>query len=160
MEQSLIDECINCIKEINHNSNIYILPKKGFSDYLNLKSDNHLFIVDVNRKGRKKPQFTLQLRNRSFKDYTLIRLDIFGPDHQNPPGNFPYAGKRIPCPHIHIANSEYGAKVAYPLNESYAKMYLTNDQLEDLIIILQKFLEYCEVGNINSIGYNLQEDLI
>ncbi|MCT1903827.1 DUF6978 family protein [Oceanobacillus sojae] len=99
------------------------------------------------------------MRDKSFKDYPLLRLDIIGPPHINPEGEFPYAGERIECPHIHIAEERYAAKRAYPLNEEYAKMYLTNDQLSDLVEILKEFLKYCNVGNTNTINFSVQEEL-
>lgn len=159
MEQDLIDELINCLKMIEDNVSIFNLPSKGFQDSIDLKSHSHYFLVDINRKGRKKPQFTLQLRNKSYKDFPLLRLDIIGPPHPNPEGDFPYAGESIPCPHIHIANEKYATKIAYPLNEEYAKMYLTDDQLSDLIETLKEFLKYCNVGNINTVKFLAQNEL-
>lgn len=158
MKQDLIDELLQCLKRIEHHS-IFDLPLKGFDKKLDLKSYNHYFLIDINRKGRKKPQFTLQLRNKSYKDYPLLRLDIIGPPHRNPEGNFPYAGEIIPCPHIHIAEEKYAAKRAYPLNDKYAKIYLTDDQLLDLVEILKVFLTYCNVANINQVNFRSQNNL-
>jgi len=159
MKQKLIDELLQCLKMIEHHHSTFSLPSKGFEKKMNLKSTNHYFLVDVNRKGIKKHQFTLQLRSASYKDYPLIRLDITGPPHLNPEGDFRYAGELIPCPHIHIAEEKYAAKRAYPLNDNYAKMYLTNDQLKNLVEILKAFLEYCNVGNIDDVDFQAQNEL-
>ncbi|MCM3663486.1 hypothetical protein M3204_03670 [Mesobacillus subterraneus] len=160
MEIKLITELINCLKRIVHETPTFHLPEKGFYEKLDLKSSEYQFIVDVNRKGRKKPKFTLQLRSKSNKDYSLLRLDILGPDHPNPEGDFPFSGEVIPCPHLHIAHPEYGDSIAYPLNNEYANIYLTKTQLEDLVEILKTFLKFCNVGNIEDIQYEYQIELI
>jgi hypothetical protein len=116
-------------------------------------------LVDINRRGRKSSRFTLQLRNKRFRDSPLLRLDILGADHPNPPGNYPLAGELIPCPHLHIAHPEYGDSIAYPLNSEYAKIYLTDDELEDLVVILKRFLERCNVTNLSDFKFSQQTEL-
>lgn len=160
MDLEQIDEYINCIKKIIYDNPKFILPDNGNYDKIDLKSKHFLFIVDVNRKGRRKPQFTLQLRNKAFKETPLLRLDLIGPDHPNPEGDFPYSGEKIPCPHLHIAHPGYGDSIAYPLNSEYAKMYLTKEQLEDLIYVLKSFLKRCNVDNIDDLEYEYQTDLL
>jgi hypothetical protein len=155
-----INEYINCLKMIVYENPQYILPEKGDCDQIELKSKHFLFLVDVNRKGRKKPKFTLQLRNKASKESPLLRLDLIGPDHPNPEGDFPYSGEIIPCPHLHIAHPDYGAAIAYPLNTEYANIYLTEEQYEDLILILKKFLIRCNVGNIDDLEYEFQTELL
>lgn len=160
LEQGLIDELIATLKMIVYDNPTFTLPNRGAADSLNLKSNNFYFFIDVNRRGRKKPKFTLQLREQKNRDKPLLRLDILGPEHPNPEGNFPYAGEIIPCPHIHIAHEDYGTAIAYPLNEEYAKMYLSEDEISDLILTLKAFLNYCRVGNIRDMNFISQEELI
>lgn len=160
MDKDKIDELINCFKRIVRDNPRFRIPELGAYDSLDLKSSNFLFIVDVNRKGRKKPQFTLQLRQKQAKDSRLLRLDLIGPAHPNPDGDFPYAGEIIPCPHLHIAHPEYGISIAYPLNSDYAKIYLKEEELSDLVLILRKFLERCNVGNINDYYFEHQTEII
>lgn len=160
MDSNEINELIDCLKRITHDSNSFYLPEKGSYDQLDLKSNKSFFIVDVNRKGRKKPQFTLQLRDKEHKDCALLRLDMIGPPHKNPEGDFPFAGEIIECPHLHIAHPDYGSSIAYPLNNDYAKIYLTDAQIMDLVLILKMFLERCNVGNIDDIHYEYQQELI
>src|SRR5690625_1566177 len=160
MDQQTIDDLINSLKRIVYDNPEFQSPEKGFYDYLDLKSSEFAFIVDVNRKGRKKPKFTLQLRSRANRDVSLLRLDIFGPDHPNPEGDFPYSGEVIPCPHIHIAHPGYGDSIAYPLNDEYANIYLTTVQRSDLVLILTKFLERCNTANIRDVTFNHQTELI
>lgn len=126
---------------------------------LNTLSRNNKFIIDVNRKGNKLPKFTLQLRESSHKDFTLLRLDILGPDHPNPIGDFPYSGEVIPCPHLHIAHPEFGSSIAYPLNTEIAELYISEDEMKDIISILRLFLRRCNIGNINEYRYIIQNEL-
>jgi len=65
----------------------------------------------------------------------------------------------IPCPHLHIAHPDYGDSIAYPLDDNYAKMYLTEEELKEITVILRKFLERCNVGNINDYNYEYQAEL-
>ncbi|MCT1903828.1 hypothetical protein [Oceanobacillus sojae] len=53
MHQALIDELLACLKMIDHQSSYFKLPSIGFDEKLGLKSHNHFFIIDINRKGRK-----------------------------------------------------------------------------------------------------------
>ncbi|NCU16829.1 DUF6978 family protein [Pallidibacillus pasinlerensis] len=159
MDLNTINELIDCLKKIIHQSQSIDIPKKGESLKLELKSTSFYFFIDINRKGRKKPKCTFQLREHQHKDKPLLRLDILGPAHPNPPGDFPYAGEIISCPHLHIAHPEYGDSIAYPLNNVYAKMYLTEEELKEIEILLRKFLERCNVGNINDYTFNYQSEL-
>ncbi|AMQ06786.1 DUF6978 family protein [Sporosarcina psychrophila] len=160
MNLNTINELINCFKMILYENPTFHIPENGSYENLDLKSSNFSFIVDINRRGRKKPKFTLQLRDQRNKDNPLLRLDMLGPDHSNPDGSFPYSGEVVPCPHIHIAHPEYGTSIAYPLNEEYAKMYLNNEQIDDLVLILKEFLKRCNVGNIEDIDFEYQAELI
>ena len=160
LDTKLINELINCLKRIVQETPKFHIPEKGFYDNLNLKSSEFAFIVDVNRKGRKKSKFTLQLRNKANKETPLLRLDLIGPDHPNPEGDFPFSGEVIPCPHLHIAHPEYGDSIAYPLSSKYANMYLSEAQFDDLVFILKSFLKRCNVGNIDDIAYEYQTELI
>lgn len=139
---------------------VITIPNIGNKDKIELKSSSYLFFVDLNRTGHKKPKCTFQLREQQHKDYPLLRLDLVGRTHPNPPGDNPLAGQEIPCPHIHIADPDFGSTIAYPLDHNYAKIFLTDNELEDLAIVLKSFLERCNVGNINEYDYNYQVDLL
>lgn len=160
MDLKTINEMILSFKKIiNENDKIY-LPNAGNSHKLELKSNLFYFWIDVNRKGRIKRRCTLQLREKQHKDKALLRLDLIGPPHPNPPGSYELAGKIIPCPHIHIAHPEYGESIAYPLDHNYAKMYISEEELEDMVTLLIKFLERCNVANINDYTYEEQGELL
>jgi hypothetical protein len=136
------------------------MPPAGSGTKIELKSSLFYFWVDINRKGKLKKRCTLQLREKQHKDKPLLRLDLIGPPHDNPPGSYDLAGQVIPCPHLHIAYPEYGDSIAYPLEHNYANMYLTKEELEDMVILLRKFLERCNVGNIADYIYEEQIELL
>ncbi|EUJ18972.1 DUF6978 family protein [Listeria aquatica] len=125
------------------------LPDNGEKSSLKLQSNLTTFTVDLNRAGRKAPKCTFQLREDLHRDTKLIRLDLCGPAHENPNGDFEYANQIIACPHIHIADEKYGDSIAYPLNENYAKMYLTSEELEDIAVVFRKFLERIHVVKLD-----------
>lgn len=158
MDKNTIDDFISCLKRINHKSNVIHLPNKG--EYIKLESvsANFYFIIDINLRGRV-GNTTLQLRNKSYIDKPILRLDISGPSHPNPEGAYDGAGKVIDCPHLHIAHPLYGDAIAYPLDHDMVKIHLTNDQLNDLVVVLKCFLEYINTGNIFDFIYQEQTSL-
>lgn len=159
MDLRTIEQLINSLKMLVETNNTITVPNHGTQNQLNAKSRTHHFIVDINRKGNRLPKFTLQLRDKSNKELALLRLDILGPAHPNPPGDFPFAGETISCPHLHIAHPEYGSSIAYPLNNEYASLFLNNEEITDLILILKRFLQRCNIGNITDYEFRLQDEL-
>lgn len=160
MELDKIHELIDSMKRILQENKTIHVPDSGTENKIELKNPNFLFIVDLNRKGHYKPKCTFQLREQQHKDYPLLRLDLIGRAHPNPPGDYPLSEQEIPCPHIHIADPDYGARIAYPLDHPYAKMYLTDDDLENLAAALGSFLKRCNVGNINEYSIEYQNTLL
>lgn len=158
MDQELIDEFISCLKRINHKSKVIVLPNRGEYKKLDVSSSKYSFFVDVNLKGRL-GNITLMLRNVNHQDKPLLRLDIAGPAHKNPNGDFEGAGEIIPCPHMHIAHPMYGTSIAYPITHEKVKLYLTKSDLHDLVLILRKFLEFINTGNIGNFEYLWQNQL-
>lgn len=158
MDINLINDFINCLKRLNSKSKDIFLPLKGQYKKIKAHSTNYSFIIDINLKGRL-GHITLQLRNSNHQDKPILRLDITGPAHKNPEGDFEGAGKIIPCPHMHIADPLYGDSIAYPLDHENVKMYLTNDELSDLVIILRQFLNYINTANINDFNFYWQNQM-
>lgn len=159
MDLQLIHELINSLKMIIEDNKNIKIPNSGEQDRIELKSNNYMFFVDLNRGGHKKPKCTFQLREQQNSDSPLLRLDLIGRTHPNPPGDYPYANEEIPCPHLHIAHPEYGSSIAFPLNTTYANMYLSDEDIENLVIVLTKFLERCNVGNISEYDFNMQNSI-
>lgn len=160
MDIKTINELITCLKRIVEEERTIILPLAGNGTTIKLKSTMFYFLLDMHRKGYKRPKCTMQLRDAGHKDSPLLRLDLLGSPHPNPRGDFPHAGETIPCPHLHVAHPDYGISIAYPLNSTYAKMFLTDEELEDLITVLQMFLERCNVANLNDYNFAIQTELL
>ncbi|HLS08002.1 DUF6978 family protein [Lentibacillus sp.] len=159
MEFEVIQELINSLKEILQEEKTIQIPNTGEKDKIELKSSSYMFTVDLNRRGIRKPKCSFQLREQQHKEYPLLRLDLIGRTHTNPPGEHPFSKEDIPCPHIHIAHPDYGDSIAYPLNSTYAKIFLTKDELEDLAKVLETFLKRCHVGNIDEYTIEYQNSL-
>ena len=153
-------DLINSLKKIIEEGTEVFIPEGGRSSKLELKDHSFYYWVDINRKGHRLKRYTLQLREQQRKEFPLLRLDLYGPSHPNPEGDFPMAGEMIPCPHLHIAHPEYGDSIAYPLNSTYAKMYLTEELLEDAVYVLGEFLKRCNVANSDDYSYVYQEELL
>jgi len=158
MDSKLINEFILCLKKLSHKDPIINLPLIGEYHKLKADSSKYSFLIDINRKGRK-GYLTLQLRNSNYQDKPLIRLDISGPAHKNPEGDFEGAGQIIPCPHMHIATEKYGDSIAYPLDHESINLHLTYNMLHDLVIVLRNFLKYINTGNINDFYFHYQDQL-
>lgn len=142
-------QLIQVIKKLMK-SGIYMLPKQGERDTLELRSifsENDIFRVDINRAGRiNKKKYTLQLRYG--KDQGLIRIDMGGPPHDNPDGS------RVQCPHIHLQQTDTGAWDAWAFD-----LPAVFGNLEDRLKTLIDFLNYCNVNNISNIEICEQEEM-
>lgn len=136
---------INCEKWIIGDKDRIILPSIGEQNNLYLSSELTYYRIVINRKSLgDEPVFTvLLLKNEHRKP--IVRLDLFGPSHYNESIGFPYSHRRIKTPHIHILNQSNGKEDAYPLNEEYAKMYITQNELWDRKKVVKRFLDYCHV---------------
>lgn len=98
------------------------------------------FILDIKRYTVNLARRTYQ--NRARKDVVLARLDIEGPDHENPDGTV------VPPPHIHVYRQGYGDKWAYPLPEAF-------DGISDIVGIFEAFLSHCNVVTRPTFQYRM-----
>ena len=106
---------------------------------MNLKSNNYVFFLDLNRKGHKRPKCTFQLREKRNKELPLVRIDIIGRPHQNPDGDFKWVKQVVKCPHLHRADfPKYGTHVAVPLLKDNGNFKLSEQDLNNLIFCLKK----------------------
>lgn len=160
MENDLINELILSLKRIIHHETVIDIPSFGEKSTVPLKSSNYYFTLDINRSGHKKQKVTFQLRENSHKTDPLIRLDVIGRSHPNPPGDYDLADRIIECPHIHFASSEYGLAIAYPLDHPIVRMNLTPNVLEDLGETLKIFMDRINVANIDSYDYNYNVEIL
>jgi len=159
MNQATIDKLLSSAKRIIETVPLIQIPNHGSQSRIELKDGEYLFYVDLNRSGHKKPKCTYQLRESVQKDKILLRLDLVGRTHKNPPGDFELAESDIPCPHMHIANEKLGTSIAYPLDHEYVKMFLKEEELENLIFVFKTFLNKCIVTNTNEYDFELQDQL-
>ncbi len=95
------------------------------------KDKKEEFIINYNQNS-----INLVKRNhhiRSRRSIGLARLDLFGPPHQNPDGNF------VGPNHLHLYREGFDLKWAY---EVPLKSF---SDLDDSIKTLQEFMTYCNV---------------
>lgn len=141
-----ISKMIESIKQIIEQNQYIHIPPFGQSKQLNLKSNNYVFFLDLNRKGHKRPKCTFQLREKRNKELPLVRIDIIGRPHQNPDGDFKWANQVVKCPHLHRADfPKYGTHVAVPLLKDNGNFKLSEQDLNNLILCLKKALKFLNV---------------
>ena len=97
------------------------------------KDSNTDFIVDVNRRGTLRIE-KCTFQERVFGNTPLLRLDIDGPEHQNPDGTI------LSRNHLHIYREGYEVRWAIDIPEEFVDP-------NDLITTLINFLEYCKASN-------------
>lgn len=160
MDIAEITKMIEAVKQIIEKNDHIDLPLFQNSSQLRLKGNNYNFILDLNRKGHRRPKCTFLLREKRNKEQPLVRVDIIGRPHQNPVGDFKWSNKVIPCPHLHRADfPKYGTYVAVPLLEKNENFQLSQNDLNNLCECLKKTLKFLNVDNINSYNFREQESL-
>lgn len=143
LSQSDADYLVNLDKK-KVNNKIYDFPNYKGSIAIPMCSvdESENFIFDVT-KGR----IALSYQSRYEKVYILRRLDLSGQPHTNPitpTPNVPnylhqYAGKKIPCPHIHIyVENSTNDRWAMPINDSFS-------DINDIYKTFDEFLDYLKV---------------
>lgn len=154
MDQTLT-QMINDLKElITTNPHLIELPKHGDKISNTATSTNYEYLVDFTRNGHKVKKFTLQLRDGINKSQVLIRLDVIGPEHLNPHGNYAYSDQTIPTPHIHLADfPDYGIKVAFNLEDPYAQIDLVRSDFNNTVKMVQEFLK--KINTANRLSLNI-----
>lgn len=152
---------IESLKRIINDESYIAIPPFRQASQLKLDSRDYSFLLDLNRKGHKRPKCTFQLRENRMKDRPLVRIDIIGSPHHNPKGNFRWADTDIPCPHLHRADfPEYGTHVAVPLLEDNGNFTLNKSDLDNLGACLKKALVFLNVKNIADYKILEQESLL
>lgn len=155
-----ITKMIEVVKQIVEKDNCINLPPFRSADKLNLKGNNYNFVLDLNRKGHRRPKCTFQLREKRNKEQPLVRVDIIGRPHKNPDGDFEWSNQIVECPHLHRADfPKFGTRVAVPLLEENKNFQLSQNDLNHLCDCLKKTLIFLNVDNINSYKFQEQENL-
>lgn len=159
LTNEIVDGLISALKELTYNKKIIEFP--SINEKLKLDAisvdKRYEFTIHINRvivrpdKPDLKVSFLLIYKNEA-----LMRIDIAGADHKNSKeamNVYSELQEIVPCPHIHIFNSE--SSVAYPLNK-YCK-YDNISNVNDLIDIFIKFLELSNICNYKN--YSIQPKL-
>src|SRR5699024_6865527 len=111
MDIKTINDMILSLKKIINEPAKINIPLMDNATKIESKSSLFYFWVEVNRKGRLKKRYTLQLMEKQHRDKVLLRLDLVGPPHQNPPVAYELADQTNPCPHLHMAHPEDGDSI-------------------------------------------------
>lgn len=129
------------------NDKTYDFPDQGNRIAIPICSldERESFIFDINRRT-----IALSYQSRYGKVHVLRRLDLSGRPHTNPitpTPNVPnylhqYAGKKIPCPHIHIyVENSTNDRWAMPINDSFSdidNIYKTFDEFLDYLKVVDR----------------------
>jgi len=114
------------------------------------------FMLDITRATIRLTKATYQ--NRARHAIILMRLDLDGPPHPNPPNVpaeprhawlAPYAGQLITCPHLHLYVEGYGDKWAVP---APAAKY---PNVADLFSTFEAFMRHCNITQLPRIERGL-----
>lgn len=120
--------------------NIVNLPGIGEQTKHNLThiiDKSEKFKLIINKKGHRNSENLTIILNSITHKCSMVRFDVNGSDHANPPNN-----ERIPTPHIHIFTDEYmNGGIAIPLHElddylietADFCVYVNNDSCEPAI---------------------------
>lgn len=143
MEKELYDNLMAKIKVFEKNVvNIPGVGKQTKHKLFHVIDDTEKFTLIINKGGHRNPHnLTILLNSINYKS-SMIRFDVNGSDHANPP-NY----ERIPTPHIHIITDEYdNGGIAIPLKE------IKNIKLVDeLMDSLDFFMDYTKIKRENVI---------
>lgn len=143
MEKEIYEQLMCKIKVFE--KNIVNLPRvvEQIQHHLiHIIDDAERFKLIINKRGHKNPDnLTIMLYSMN-QNSTMIRFDVNGSDHANPP-NF----DRIPTPHLHIMTDEYkNGTIAIPLYD------IQNIELiNEMIDALDFFMDYTKIKKDNII---------
>ncbi|WP_420814205.1 DUF6978 family protein [Loigolactobacillus bifermentans] len=150
MSSNQLTHLINLPKYLDYPPSYLIVPRSGNHTRYTLHSYQLQFELDINRAGHRLEKCTFQLRQQHL---ILVRLDLIGRTHLNPPGNYPYANQAIPCPHIHLADYRSdGIAIALPLPASIVRIDISD---ANILLILIIFLQRINVVNRNYFTYKV-----
>ena len=143
MHQNLYNELLKKIKVFENNIiKLPILGEQTKHNIIHIIDDSEKFKLFINKKGHRNPEnLTILLNSVSYKS-NLIRFDVNGSDHSNPP-NY----ERIPTPHLHFINEEYDyGRIAIPLHE-----IVDIELIDEIVDALEFFMDYTNIKHENII---------
>lgn len=143
MERELYDNLMTKIKVFEKTVvNIPDVGKQTKHKLFHIVDDTEKFTLIINKGGHRNPHnLTIILNSNNYKS-NMIRFDVNGSDHANPP-NY----ERIPTPHIHIITDEYdNGGIAIPLKEIE-----DIELIDELFDSLEFFMDYTNIKRENVI---------
>lgn len=143
MHQDLYNELLKKIKVFENNIiKLPILGEQTKHNIIHIIDDSEKFKLIINKKGHRNPEnLTILLNSVSYKS-NLIRFDVNGSDHSNPP-NY----ERIPTPHLHFINEKYDyGRIAIPLHE-----IVDIELIDEIVDALEFFMDYTNIKHENII---------
>lgn len=118
----------------------------GFGGYLEREATSYnahdLFLIDVNRRGKKKPTKCTFQERYGVTDI-IFRLDIDGPPHDNPDG------VEVICPHLHVYREGFADKWAFPIDPQQFS------DTTNLTKSFREFLALCKIHDLPEIQASL-----
>ena len=143
LSQIEADSLINMEKRLANPSEVIRFPQPGSDISVPIVSSDgkQRFLLDLER-GRLSNKWKIQLRYRNV--YILVRVDIGGGGHRNPPNApyawlHPYEGQRIECPHLQRYVEGYGDGWALPLPSTQFTSPV------EVAATWADFLKYCNI---------------
>lgn len=115
-------------------------PPMEWSRALNAPETKDKFLLDFYRGSFELTKYTYNKRYR--QTLILLRYDNGG-RHTNPDG------VKFDGPHVHLYREGYDDKFAFPISD------LAIDLTDDMAIVLQKILRFCNVQSIPAIDTGL-----
>lgn len=105
----------------------------GQSENLELMSpdESERFLLDLSRGRLSLSQVKLQ--NRARNSVVLARLELNGPRHRNPDGNF------IASPHLHLYREGFGDSWAFPVPPQWFS------DLGNELATFREFMSFCNI---------------
>lgn len=127
-------DALIAMEKVRENDTVYKFPNLGGSTIAELVSQDkkEKFLLDIYRGTIKLSKVRYQTRAR--QTIILVRVDLDGPEHQNPDGTI------IPTPHIHLYREGFGTKWAQPLS-SFAEF----SQPNVIPQMLNDFMRFCHI---------------
>lgn len=140
LPQEEADLLMEMEKKFVFSSTISVAPGTDQSFKLVALHEEEEFIFDVSRSEYRLSKVTYQARTK--KVIPLVRLDIDGSPHKNPPlwGDEDV----IRGSHVHIYREGYGTKVAYPLD------HIDVQSPKNVVLTFKDFCScrYCNIKEI------------
>ncbi|MGV3094736.1 DUF6978 family protein [Staphylococcus borealis] len=143
MKKELFETLMDKIKVFEKSVvNIPIAGEQTKHNIIHISDESEKFKLIINKKGHRNPDNLSILLNSISQKHPMVRFDVNGADHSNPPND-----TVIPTPHLHIFTDEYdNGGIAIPLSE-----VKDEELVEELSDSLDFFMDYTNISHENVI---------